>query len=103
MKGQRIPHEQSAETSPRDREGDRLDRRLHVTGEHIHRLRLMWQSRPHWMRQQEWYRGIYSPSLTDHFSGSVRDGLFYIATLSLTDATAAHMPEKRKPKTERMF
>ena len=38
MKGRRIPHEQSAETSPRVREGGRSDRRLHVTGEHIHPL-----------------------------------------------------------------
>ena len=55
------------------------------------------------MRQEEWYRGTNSPSLTDPFSGSVRDGLLYIATLSQTDATAAHMPEKREGKTERMF
>ena len=78
MKGQRIPHEQSAETSPRDREGGRSDRRLHVTGEHIHPLRSMWQSRPHWMRQQEWYRGIYSPSLADLYRDRWGTGFIYI-------------------------
>ena len=53
------------------------------------------------MRQEEWYRGMNSPSLTDPFSGSVRDGLLYIATLFQTDATAAHMPEKREKTQSR--
>lgn len=82
MKGQRIPHEQSAETAPRDREGGRSGRGLHVTGEHLHPLQSMWQSRLHWMRQQEWYRGIYS-------------------TLSPTDATAVHMPEISGPENRK--
>ena len=45
-------------------------------------LRLMWLSRPHRMRQEEWYRGIYSPSLADLYRDRWGTGFIYTGNLS---------------------